>query len=167
MSEDRDPPAEIVLAFGQLMIVRHDADRMVLLMPPLTDLGLPDIPGDMVIRYVVAAARHRPWIVVVTGYDEPFIDRARQAGAMSSSPSQSSGGGCSTNSIRWSDGSARPELAVSERAGLRRRAALHHIAGRASARCTEPRPRWWAQSTRRRARGRRRWPPVRVDVLRC
>src|SRR5262245_33797428 len=47
----------------------------------LTDLGLPDVPGDMVIRDVVAAARQRPWIVVVTGYGEPFIGRARQAGA--------------------------------------------------------------------------------------
>ncbi len=47
----------------------------------LNDLGLPDIPGDMVIRHVVATARRRPWVVVVTGYDEPFIGRARQAGA--------------------------------------------------------------------------------------
>ncbi|HEU4368939.1 MAG TPA: response regulator [Methylomirabilota bacterium] len=47
----------------------------------ITDLGLPDVPGDMVIRHVVAAARRRPWVVVVTGYDEPFITRARQAGA--------------------------------------------------------------------------------------
>ena len=47
----------------------------------LTDLGLPDIPGDMVIRHVVATARHKPWVVVVTGYDEPFIGRARAAGA--------------------------------------------------------------------------------------
>src|SRR5258705_718004 len=47
----------------------------------LTDLGLPDIPGDIVIRQVVATARRRPRIVVVTGYDEPFIGRARQAGA--------------------------------------------------------------------------------------
>jgi two-component system, chemotaxis family, CheB/CheR fusion protein len=47
----------------------------------MTDLGLPDIPGDMVIRHVVAIARRRPWIVVVTGYEEPFITRARQAGA--------------------------------------------------------------------------------------
>ena len=42
----------------------------------LTDLGLPDIPGDMVIRHVVATAPKRPWVVVVTGYDEPFIGRA-------------------------------------------------------------------------------------------
>ena len=47
----------------------------------LTDLGLPDIPGDMVIRDVVAAARRRPWVVVVTGYEEPFARRAREAGA--------------------------------------------------------------------------------------
>ena len=47
----------------------------------LTDLGLPDIPGDLVIRHVLATARRRPWVVVVTGYDEPFIGRARQAGA--------------------------------------------------------------------------------------
>jgi two-component system CheB/CheR fusion protein len=47
----------------------------------LTDLGLPDISGDTVIRCVVATARRRPWIVVVTGYDEPFISRARHAGA--------------------------------------------------------------------------------------
>src|SRR5919198_2111990 len=38
----------------------------------LTDLGLPDIPGDVVIGNVVATARRRPWIVVVTGYGEPF-----------------------------------------------------------------------------------------------
>jgi two-component system, chemotaxis family, CheB/CheR fusion protein len=47
----------------------------------LTDLGLPDVPGDLVIRHVVATAQRRPWVVVVTGYDEPFIGRARQAGA--------------------------------------------------------------------------------------
>jgi CheY-like chemotaxis protein len=47
----------------------------------LTDLGLPDVPGDVVIRGVVAAARRRPRVVVVTGYDEPLIGRARQAGA--------------------------------------------------------------------------------------
>jgi two-component system CheB/CheR fusion protein len=47
----------------------------------LSDLGLPDIPGDVVIRHVATTARRRPWVVVVTGYDEPFISRARQAGA--------------------------------------------------------------------------------------
>ena len=47
----------------------------------LTDLGLPDVPGDVVIRHILAVARRRPWVVVVTGYDEPFVGRARQAGA--------------------------------------------------------------------------------------
>ena len=47
----------------------------------LTDLGLPDIPGDLVIRRVLATARKRPRVVVLTGYDEPFTSRARQAGA--------------------------------------------------------------------------------------
>ena len=47
----------------------------------LTDLGLPDIPGDVVIRDVLASARRRPWVVVVTGYEEPFIGQARAAGA--------------------------------------------------------------------------------------
>jgi CheY-like chemotaxis protein len=47
----------------------------------LTDLGLPDVPGDVVIRQVVGAAPRRPWIVVVTGYQEPFTSRAREAGA--------------------------------------------------------------------------------------
>src|SRR5687768_15748635 len=47
----------------------------------LTDLGLPDIPGDAVIRHVLATASRRPRVVVLTGYDEPFTSRARQAGA--------------------------------------------------------------------------------------
>ena len=47
----------------------------------LTDLGLPDISGEMVIRQTVRNARRRPRIVVVTGYDEPFTGRARAAGA--------------------------------------------------------------------------------------
>jgi two-component system, chemotaxis family, CheB/CheR fusion protein len=47
----------------------------------LTDLGLPDVTGDVVIRIVLATARRRPRIVVVTGYDEPFISRAHHAGA--------------------------------------------------------------------------------------
>jgi CheY-like chemotaxis protein len=47
----------------------------------LTDLGLPDLPGDVVICRVLASARRRPWIVVVTGYEEPFIGQARAAGA--------------------------------------------------------------------------------------
>ena len=47
----------------------------------LSDLGLPDIPGDVLIRQIVAGARRRTRIVVVTGYGEPYLSRARQAGA--------------------------------------------------------------------------------------
>ncbi len=44
----------------------------------LTDLGLPDIPGDILIREVLATTRLRPH---VTGYGEPYASRAREAGA--------------------------------------------------------------------------------------
>jgi two-component system CheB/CheR fusion protein len=47
----------------------------------VTDLGLPDMARDLLIRHVTATARRRPRVVVVTGYGEPFIERARQAGA--------------------------------------------------------------------------------------
>jgi CheY-like chemotaxis protein len=47
----------------------------------LSDLGLPDIPGDALIRQIAAATKHRTRILVVTGYGEPYISRARQAGA--------------------------------------------------------------------------------------
>ena len=36
---------------------------------------------DAVIRQIVAGARRRTRIVVVTGYGEPYLSRARQAGA--------------------------------------------------------------------------------------
>jgi two-component system, chemotaxis family, CheB/CheR fusion protein len=57
------------------LAARTDFDVVV------TDLGLPDIPGDVVIRRVLAGSRRRPHVIVVTGYDEPFVSRARQAGA--------------------------------------------------------------------------------------
>jgi two-component system CheB/CheR fusion protein len=47
----------------------------------LSDLGLPDIPGDVLIRQIVAGAKGRTRVVVVTGYGEPYLSRARQAGA--------------------------------------------------------------------------------------
>jgi two-component system CheB/CheR fusion protein len=47
----------------------------------LTDIGLPDIPGDIVIRQVLSATAPRPRVVVVTGYGEPHLSRARSAGA--------------------------------------------------------------------------------------
>jgi CheY-like chemotaxis protein len=47
----------------------------------LTDYGLPDVPGDVLIRQVLTTARHRPRVIVVTGYGEPYPRQARQAGA--------------------------------------------------------------------------------------
>lgn len=47
----------------------------------LSDLGLPDIPGDVLIRQILAASKGRTRVVVVTGYGEPYVSRARQAGA--------------------------------------------------------------------------------------
>ena len=49
----------------------------------LSDLGLPDIPGDVLIRQLLSreGARRRTRVVVVTGYGEPYVTRARQAGA--------------------------------------------------------------------------------------
>ena len=47
----------------------------------LSDLGLPDMPGDVLIRQIVSSARRRARVIVVTGYGEPYLTRARQAGA--------------------------------------------------------------------------------------
>jgi len=47
----------------------------------LSDLGLPDVPGDVLIRQLVAASRNRTRVLVITGYGEPYPSRARQAGA--------------------------------------------------------------------------------------
>ena len=47
----------------------------------LTDYGLPDIPGDFLIRQLLGIARHRPRVIVVTGYGEPYVTWARLAGA--------------------------------------------------------------------------------------
>ena len=48
----------------------------------LSDLGLPDIPGDVLIRQLLAQSRgRRTRVLVVTGYGEPYVSRAKQAGA--------------------------------------------------------------------------------------
>jgi two-component system CheB/CheR fusion protein len=47
----------------------------------LSDLGLPDVPGDVLIRQIVAASKGQTRVIVVTGYGEPYVSRARQAGA--------------------------------------------------------------------------------------
>lgn len=47
----------------------------------LSDLGLPDIPGDVLIRQLLAHSRGRTRVIVVTGFGEPYLSRAKQAGA--------------------------------------------------------------------------------------
>jgi two-component system CheB/CheR fusion protein len=47
----------------------------------LSDLGLPDVPGDVLIRQILSSSRNRTRVVVITGYGEPYLTRARQAGA--------------------------------------------------------------------------------------
>jgi two-component system CheB/CheR fusion protein len=47
----------------------------------LTDLGLPDVAGDHLIRELVGRRPHRLRVIVITGFGEPYAARARQAGA--------------------------------------------------------------------------------------
>src|SRR5262245_16116430 len=47
----------------------------------LSDLGLPDIAGDALIRQIRATSSRATRVVVITGYGEPYLTRARQAGA--------------------------------------------------------------------------------------
>lgn len=47
----------------------------------LSDLGLPDVQGDVLIRQLLAMTRNRARVLVITGYGEPYLTRARQAGA--------------------------------------------------------------------------------------
>ncbi len=47
----------------------------------VSDLGLPDIPGDVLIRTLVAAATAPGRIISITGEGEPGATRARDAGA--------------------------------------------------------------------------------------
>jgi CheY-like chemotaxis protein len=59
----------------------------------LTDLGLPDMPADALIRTMVAEARGAIEVVVITGEGEPAVTRALHAGA----------GVIFTKPCRWSD----------------------------------------------------------------
>ncbi len=47
----------------------------------LTDLGLPDVAGDHLIRDILEMKQGRVRVVVITGFGEPYAARARQAGA--------------------------------------------------------------------------------------
>src|SRR2546428_3918375 len=48
----------------------------------LSDLGLPDIPGDVLIRELRARSGRAMRVVVVTSYCEPLLARARLAGVV-------------------------------------------------------------------------------------
>ena len=47
----------------------------------LTDLGLPDIPGHILIREILAMTPHHPRVIAMTGFGEPYVGQARAAGA--------------------------------------------------------------------------------------
>jgi two-component system, chemotaxis family, CheB/CheR fusion protein len=47
----------------------------------VSDLGLPDIAGDVLIRTLIAAARRPIKVVVITGETQPAMTLAREAGA--------------------------------------------------------------------------------------
>jgi two-component system CheB/CheR fusion protein len=72
----------------------------------LSDLGLPDIAGDVLIRQIRAATGAATRVIVVTGYGEPYLSRARQAGADA----------VFTKPVEWThilDSIRRPDLAAS------------------------------------------------------
>lgn len=60
----------------------------------LSDLGLPDIPGDVLIRAICATAPKHMRVIVVTGENEQSQTRAYEAAPISSSRSPSSGDAC-------------------------------------------------------------------------
>ena len=47
----------------------------------LTDIGLPDVSGDDLIKEILGMKTSRPRVVVVTGFTEPYLGLARRAGA--------------------------------------------------------------------------------------
>lgn len=47
----------------------------------LSDLGLPDIPGEVLIRDIRAATKHGTRVAAITGFGEPHVSLAREAGA--------------------------------------------------------------------------------------
>jgi two-component system CheB/CheR fusion protein len=72
----------------------------------LSDLGLPDIAGDVLVRQLRAASGNGTRVIVITGYGEPYLTRARQAGADA----------VFTKPVEWTrilDYLRRPDLAAS------------------------------------------------------
>jgi two-component system, chemotaxis family, CheB/CheR fusion protein len=53
----------------------HDFDVI------MSDLGLPDIPGDTLIRAIRDSAPRPPHVIVITGDSGPALIRAKEAGA--------------------------------------------------------------------------------------
>jgi DNA-binding response OmpR family regulator len=47
----------------------------------LTDIGLPDVAGNDLIREILGMKTSRPRVVVMTGFGEPHIGLVRRAGA--------------------------------------------------------------------------------------
>jgi DNA-binding response OmpR family regulator len=47
----------------------------------LTDLDLPDVPGDIIIRHVLTLSGGRAQVIVITGSGDADMFRARRAGA--------------------------------------------------------------------------------------
>jgi len=72
----------------------------------LSDLGLPDIAGDVLVRQLRTVSGSATRVVVITGYGEPYLTRARQAGADA----------VFTKPVEWTrivDYLRRPDLAAS------------------------------------------------------
>jgi DNA-binding response OmpR family regulator len=57
------------------LLARHTFDLL------LTDLDLPDVPGDMIIRHVLTQSAGHAQVLVITGSSEGDMLRAREAGA--------------------------------------------------------------------------------------
>lgn len=47
----------------------------------VTDLRLPDVPGELLIREILASVTPRPRVIVISGSDERQVARATAAGA--------------------------------------------------------------------------------------